>query len=160
MKPSRLAASEDYDILFLSGVRCVRSVGPRPVVAEVGLTNAFYLNPFGSGSAPTEVHVAAGGGASLVPMWVSAVAGPSAVWVRRSPSRGPTVADGRSRLAPGVFAGARAVLAVTPAVGASAETVAHVNGRASAAGVGLSPVVGRLPGALVQDPPPRPRPAR
>lgn len=158
--PLGLSASPDNGGLLLSAVRYTRSVGGGPFVVQVGATDNVYFNPFGSGSPLREVHVAAGVATSAGPVLVTAVAGPSVGWARRSSSRDPRYADGRARTALGVVASARAVLVVLPAVGLGVETFAHANAEVPAAGAGLTLAFGRLPGALVPDPPPRPRPAR
>lgn len=158
--PLGLSASPDNGGLLLSGVRYTRSVGTGPVVVQAGATDTFYFNPFGSGSPLREVHVAAGVVTSAGPVLVSVAAGPSVGWARRSSSRDPRYADGRARTVLGVVASARAVLVVFPAVGVGVETFAQANGEVPVAGAGLTLAFGRLPGALVPNPPPRPRPAR
>ena len=132
-------------------------MGAGPLIVQVGATDNFYFNPFGSGSTLSEVHAGAGATASVGPLWGSVVAGPSVGWTRRSASRDPVYADGRSRVVPGVFAGARAVFVVVPAIGVGAEAFAHVNAEVPVAGVGLTLAFGRLPGAIIPNPPPTPR---
>ena len=155
--PLGLSASPDHGTLLLSAVRYTRSLGAGPLVVEVGATDNLYLSPFGSGSTLREVHVAAGAAVSGGPLLVSVVAGPSVGWTRRPSALDPAYADGRARVVPGALAGVRAVFVVVPAIGIGVEGVAHVNAEVPAAGVGLTLAFGRLPGALVPNPPPRPR---
>lgn len=158
--PLGVSAVPDGGGLILSGLRYTRSVGDGPVVLQAGLTDNLAFSVFGSASPLTEVHVAAGVATSAGPVLFTALAGPSVGWARRSSSRDPRYADGRARTVPGAVVSARAVLVVFPAVGVGVETFAHANAEVPAAGAGLTMAFGRLPGALVPNPPPRPRPAR
>ena len=155
--PLGVAASPDDGDLLLFGIRYLRSVGPAPLVAEIGATEAIQFSIFGSGSPLAEAHLAFGAVSSSGPLLLTAVAGPSVAEVRRSPSTDPDFDGYRSRVVPGLFAAVRATLVLFPAVGIGAEVFAHGNAKVPTVGAGLTFSFGRLPGAVFSNPPPRPR---
>ena len=139
-----LAGSIDYQ----------RTVGPAPVIAQVGAS--FSAELFG-GDELVEAHVAVGASGSGGPVLFSATVGPSLARVRRSLSGDPDFLDGRAVTLPGLYASARAILVVVPKVGFGVEAFAHVDAKLPLAGGRLVFAFGRLPGALVPNPPPTPR---
>lgn len=155
--PLGVAASPDDGDLLLFGIRYLRSVGPAPLVVEIGATEAIRFSIFGSGSPLAEAHLAFGAALSSGPLLLTAVAGPSVAEVRRSPFTDPDFDGYRSRVVPGLFAAVRGTLVILPAVGIGAEVFAHGNAKVPTVGAGLTFSFGRLPGALVPNPPPTPR---
>ena len=129
-----------------ASLRYHRTVGP--VVAEVGVSG-FAALPFG-GTILDEVHVAVGRSASVGPLFATATAGPS-LGRAFSPVRGETVPVA------GVFAALEAELVIVRFLGLGAEAFAHLNTVNPVAGFGVVYAFGRLPGALIPDPPPTPR---
>jgi hypothetical protein len=142
--PNLLSGSVDY----------MRSLGSGPVVVQVGASGSGEL--FGRDEL-NEVHVAVGAVGSGGPILFSLVAGPSLGRVHGSEFDDPAFAGGRSVPVPGVHLAARAVLVVIPQIGVGIEAFAHVNAKLPAAGGRVVLAFGRMPGALVPNPPPTPR---
>jgi hypothetical protein len=97
-----------------------------------------------------EVHAAVGVQQSVGPVLVSGVVGPSVVFPD---------GDG-ARVLPGAYVATRAALVVVPRIGAGIEAFVHLNAALPVAGVRGVVAFGRLPGALIPNPPPPPRPGR
>lgn len=133
-----------WDLLGAS-VRYHRTVGP--VVVQAGLSGGSAF--FGRGDVAS-VHVAIGQSVSVGPLFLFAAAGPSI-------GRVDSPASGRTVVVPGATASVQATLVVFPAFGIGAEVFAHVNAVDPTAGFGLVYAFGRLPGALIPNPPPTPR---
>ena len=130
--------------LLSASIDFLRSVGTGPAVVQVGASATSGFVFYGLG----EVHAAAGVQRSVGPVLLSGVVGPSVVFPD---------GDGAPVL-PGVHASLRAAFVVVPRIGVGVEAFAQVNAALPVVGVRGAIVFGRLPGALVPNPPPTPRP--
>lgn len=120
-----------------------RSIASGPAVVQVGVGTAVEFWGIGFG----EAHVGVGVHGSAGPVLWSSVAGPSLVLADPRPRQ-----EGM-RVLPGAYAAMRAALVVTPKVGFGAEVFAHANAALPVVGVRGVFAFGRLPGALVPNPP-------
>lgn len=121
----------------------LRSIGTGRAVIQVGASAISEIFLYGLG----EIHAAAGVQQSVGPVLVSGVVGPSVVF--------PDGDD--ARVVPGVHAALRAAFVVVPKIGVGVEVFAHANAALPVVGVRGAFAFGRLPGALVPNPPPTPR---
>lgn len=92
-----------------------------------------------------EAHVAAAASVARGPLHLTVAAGPSVG--RADPSGGP------SRSVVGLIGRAEAVFVVVPAFGIGGHVFGHLNSAMTVAGAGLTLAFGRLPGAVLPNPP-------
>lgn len=137
-------AGSGFDLVGAS-IQYHRPLGPEPLVLQVGASSA---SGFFGGTFLTEVHIAAGVRASTGPIFAATTVGPSL---------GRVFNGDRRVVVPGLYGAVQAELAVLPFLGLGAEAFVHANAVRPTAGFGVVLAFGRLPGALIPNPPPTPR---